>query len=66
MKAIYRGYRIPFIGSFVLFMQSPAGWLCMLLIVGAMIASPILDNRLQKEKDIRIALYDNEGDSDDN
>ena len=27
MRAIYRGDRTPFIGSFILFMQSPAGWL---------------------------------------
>lgn len=43
MKGIYKGEKIPFIGSFVLFMQSPAGWLCMLLIVGAMVCTPILE-----------------------
>lgn len=65
MRAIYRGDRIQFIGSFILFMQSPAGWLCMLLIVVAMIASPILDNLIQKEKDKRIALYSDGGSSND-
>ena len=43
MRAIYCGHRIPFIGSFILFMQSPAGWLCAILIVVAMVAMPILD-----------------------
>lgn len=65
MRAIYHGDRIPFVGSFVLFMQSPAGWLCMLLIVVAMVASPILDNLVQKEKDKRIALHTNGGNADD-
>ena len=60
MRAIYRGERVPFIGSFVLFLQSPAGWLCILLIVFAMIATPILENLIQKEKDKRILLYTTE------
>ena len=57
MRAIYRGMRIPFVGSFILFMQSPAGWLCILLIVSAMVVSPILENIIQKEKDKRLLLY---------
>ena len=58
MKAIYRGDRTPFIGSFILFMQSPVGWLCTLLIVIAMIAAPWLDKKLQtaREKRLRICL----------
>ena len=57
MRAIYRGDRTPFIGSLILFMQSPAGWLCIMLIVSAMIASPTLENLLEKEKYKRILLY---------
>ncbi len=56
MKGIYRGDRTPFIGSFILFMQSPAGWLCTLLIVGAMIAAPIIDKRLSQERAARYLL----------
>jgi hypothetical protein len=56
MKGIYYGDRTPFIGSFILFMQSPAGWLCTLLIVGAMIAAPIMDRKLAKERAARYAL----------
>ena len=47
MKGIYRGERIPFIGSFVLFMQSPAGIICLLLIIFSMIIMPIVDKRLE-------------------
>ncbi len=50
MRAIYRGERIPFVGSFVTFMQSPAGWLCVLLIVAALIGTPILEKKINKEK----------------
>jgi signal peptidase len=57
MHAIYRGDRAPFLGSFVLFMQSPAGWLCVMLILAAMVVTPILENVLQKEKDKRLMLY---------
>ncbi len=56
MKGIYRGEKVPFIGSFVLFMQSPAGWLCMLLVVGAIIITPIIENKLIKVINDRIAI----------
>lgn len=56
MRGIYRGDRTPFIGSFILFMQSPAGWLCVLLIVVATIATPILDGTLQKARAARLSL----------
>ncbi len=50
MKGIYKGEKIPFIGSFILFMQSPAGWLCILLVLGATILTPILDKKLYNER----------------
>ena len=54
MKAIYTGVRVPFIGSFILFMQSPAGYICMLLVVLEMISMPIVEKWLEKEKEIRL------------
>ncbi len=56
MKGIYKGEKIPFIGSFILFMQSPAGWLCLLLIVVAMIGTPILEKKLLKARKERFSL----------
>lgn len=50
MQGIYQGTRIPYIGSFVMFLQSPAGWLCMLLVVFAMIVSPIVEKVLDNAK----------------
>lgn len=57
MRAVYNGYRIPFIGSFIMFMQSIAGWLCMFLIVVAMIAAPILEKTILKARLERLKLY---------
>ena len=56
MLGIYRGERTPFIGSFVMFMQSPAGYLCILLILIAMIAAPLMERSLQKAKDDRMEI----------
>jgi len=54
IKGIYAGVRIPFIGSFVLFMKSPAGWLCVLLVVFAMIATPFAEKAIEKAKYARL------------
>ena len=54
IKAIYRGERIPFVGSFIYFLQSPAGWICILLVIVAMIASSVVDKNLEKEKHARL------------
>lgn len=54
MQAIYRGERIPFVGSFFTFMQSPAGYLCAFLIIFAMIATPIVEKKLWAAKLARL------------
>ncbi len=56
MKGIYKGEKIPFIGSFILFMQSPAGWMCILLVVVSIIALPILEKKIEKAKKQRLAF----------
>ncbi len=58
MQGIYRGERVPFVGSFILFMQSPAGWLCILLILFAIIVTPILERKLEEEAKARLAQID--------
>ena len=60
MRGIYRGKRIPFVGSFITFMQSPAGYLCMALIVFAFIATPIMEKKIEKEMQKRLALLEKE------
>ena len=57
MQGIYEGTRIPFVGSFVLFLQSPAGWLCILLVIFAMIATPIIEKKIKEETDKRILTF---------
>ena len=56
MKAIYKNQKIVFVGSFVSFLQSPAGWLCLLLLTIAIITTPIIEKKLQKEKNLRLEL----------
>ncbi len=56
IKAIYKGERIPFIGSFVKFMQSPAGWLCAVLIVFGVIGMPILERKMEKVITERLSI----------
>ncbi len=54
MRGIYRGERIQFLGSFVTFLQTPAGWLCILLVVGVTLLSPLLDEIIEKESKKRL------------
>lgn len=56
MQGIYEGERIQYVGSFLLFLQSPAGWLCLLLIIFGMIIAPFVDNLIEKEKRKRLAI----------
>ncbi len=56
MRAVYSDVRVPLLGSFVMFMQSPAGWLCILLIVFAWIAVPVVESKLKKAKLSRLVI----------
>ena len=56
IKAIYRGSRIPFLGHFVTFMQSPAGWLCAMLIVFSMVASYVAEQKIRRARECRYRL----------
>lgn len=62
MKGIYEGTRIPFVGSFVLFLQSPAGWLCVLLVIFSMIATPVVEKKIKEATDKRILTFANADD----
>ena len=54
MKAIYKGEKIPFVGSFIAFMQSPAGYLCIIMLVFSMIAMPVAEIVIKKTKEKRL------------
>lgn len=56
MVSIYKDQRIPFVGSFVFFMQSPAGMLCFLLVIFAVIATPIAEKKIEEAKNERIKI----------
>ena len=57
MKAIYRGERIPYVGSFITFMQSPAGVICAIFVFVAMLAAPLLECLFAYKKKKRIDIY---------
>jgi len=57
MQGIYKGNRIPFIGSFVLFLQSPSGWLCVLLVIFSMIVTPIVEKKIKAATGKRITAF---------
>ena len=56
MKGIYQNQRIGFVGSLIMFMQSPAGYLCVLLIAVAIFVAPAVDKKLWNAKMERLAL----------
>lgn len=55
MRGIYRGKHVPYIGSFVSFMHSPAGYLCFALVIFASAAYPIITKKLNAVADKRLA-----------
>lgn len=61
MRGIYRGEKVQFVGSFVVFMQSPAGWLCIILVLAATIATPIIDKKLAEARADRYAVLCKKG-----
>ena len=56
IQGIYKSEKVPYIGSFILFMQSPAGWLCILLVAGAVIITPIIEKKIEKAKQARLLI----------
>ena len=54
MKAIYKGQHLPFVGSFVAFMQSPAGYICILVILFGVTAIPYMEKKLYEERLARL------------
>ncbi len=63
MRAVYNGKHIKYIGSFFAFMQSPAGYLCLLLVIFAVVATPIAEKKLlqaKTERLIEIGVIDGE------
>lgn len=54
MQGIYNGIRIPFVGSFVMFMQSPAGWLAVLLVVFALVGTPVVEHKIRQVRTQRL------------
>jgi hypothetical protein len=48
MKGIYKGEKADYIGSFILFTQSPAGYLCIFLVIAMVFIIPYVENKILK------------------
>ena len=56
MQAIYRGEKIKFVGSFIVFLQSPIGWLCLVLIFANLFVSPIITKKISAYEKERLDI----------
>ncbi len=56
IRGIYRGQRIPYVGSFVAFLQSPAGWLCIFYAFIMTIVMPLAERKIRRERAARWTL----------
>lgn len=61
MRSIYYGERVPNLGSFVFFMQSPAGLLCFVLVIAVMIALTVLERVFSEQDYLRIKTLVKDG-----
>ncbi len=57
MRGIYRGEKIKFVGSFIKFFQSPAGWLCVALIVASTVCGPFIDKYVSGKEEERYKAH---------
>lgn len=58
MRGIYTGKRVAFVGSVVLFLQSPAGWMCIVMCAFVSIILPLVDRKILKTVNKRMALIE--------
>ena len=56
MRGIYLGERVPFAGSFIMFLQSPAGYFCILLVIIGIVLIPIVEKKFEKAEKERLQL----------
>ncbi len=56
MRGIYKGEKVPQVGSFVFFMQSPAGIICFIVVIFTLIVMPFVDDKFRREECQRVVL----------
>ncbi|MBE5756933.1 MAG: hypothetical protein E7342_03940 [Clostridiales bacterium] len=66
LRSIYEGERVANLGSFVLFMQSPAGILCIVLLIFVLVTMPIVDEHFVKLEYERVERMIKDGELDEN
>ena len=56
MRGIYNGTHVPYLGSVIHFIKSPAGWLCLLAMLMYVLATPILEGILRHAEEKRLEV----------
>ena len=54
MIGIYKGEKIENVGHFVMFLQSPAGYMCMILLVVSIVCSPFINQAITRAEKKRL------------
>ncbi len=57
MRGIYRGEKVKFVGSIVKFFQSPAGWLCIALLIASAVFGPFIDKYVYEKERERYKVH---------
>lgn len=56
MRGIYKGQRLPYVGSFVTFLNSPSGYVCIALVIFVFIVYPFIEKKINDCVKKRIAV----------
>lgn len=56
MVGVYNGDKVENVGSFILFLQSPAGWVCVIFIIVMSFVIPYIENKIEEEKELRYRI----------
>ena len=56
ITGVYKGEKIPFVGSIVEFMSSPVGYLIVIMTIAIVVLIPIMEKKIKKVKEERIAF----------
>ena len=55
MRSIYVGDKVPYVGSFIYFVQSPSGYLCIMLVLVGFFIVPFIEKYLMRRKRRRLS-----------
>ncbi len=60
MRGVYQGQRVPYIGSFVVFLNSPSGYMCVALVVFVLAIYPFIEKKINACAKERLAVLESQ------